>query len=100
VKIRSPQSLKVFDLSSLQESAARITLPKTTQLTKIAPPKSPPIDKETLSFFAARIEEKTSGAPFPKANKLTPAIVGESFKVSAILARAGEKYWSAVDPSK
>lgn len=100
VKISKEQSLKVFILSILHRSVAKITLPSTTLLTKKAPPSRPPKESDTLSFLAANIEENTSGAPFPKANKLTPARLADNFKVSASLARAGEKYWSAVDPSK
>jgi hypothetical protein len=69
-----------------------MTLPNTTPLTNKAPPNKAPIEREIFSFLAAKIEEKTSGAPFPKASRLTPATVGDSLRVSEILARAGEKY--------
>jgi hypothetical protein len=40
---------------------------------------------------AALREEKTSGAPFPKARRVTPARDWEIFRCFEILARIGER---------
>jgi hypothetical protein len=48
-------------------------IPDTTQLVmNKAEPNKAPIARYRLSFYAARIEENTSGAPFPNASKVTP----------------------------
>ena len=94
------QSFKVFFFSILQFPPSKITLPRTTVLTNIAPPNRAPTNKEIFSFLAAKIEENTSGAPLPKANKVTPATVGDSFNDFDIEDNAGEKYESAVEPNK
>ena len=71
---------------------SHITLPSTVVLTNKAPPNIDPTDKDIFSFFAARIEEKTSGAPLPNAKRVTPAIVGDNFKALESEESAGEKY--------
>ena len=46
----------------------------------------------------AAIAEKTSGAPFPRASRVTPAKDSEQDSLSEMRSRAGERYESAVDP--
>ena len=45
----------------------------------------------------AIIAVSTSGAPFPKASKVTPASVYEQLSDSDILVRQGDRYRSTVD---
>ena len=47
---------------------------------------------------AALKEENTSGAPFPKARRVTPASDWEIFRCLEILAKMGDRQASAVDP--
>ena len=42
----------------------------------------------------------TSGAPFPNARKVTPAKDSEMCSLVAKVSKAGDKYSSAVEPSK
>jgi hypothetical protein len=66
--------------------------PTTILETKKAPPKTllrptaplPDLVKET-------IEAKTSGAPFPNERRVTPAMVGESFKILDKLSKEEQK---------
>ena len=46
----------------------------------------------------AAMAEKTSGAPLPRARRVTPAKDSEQDSLSEIRSRAGERYESAVDP--
>lgn len=66
--------------------------PTTVLDTKKAPPRTllrpisplPDLVKET-------IEAKTSGAPFPSERRVTPAMVGESFKILDKLSKEEQK---------
>ena len=55
---------------------------------KLSPSSSPP----------AAIDEKISGAPLPRANRVTPASDSEHDNLSEIASSAGERYESAVEP--
>lgn len=55
--------------------------PLTANMTSLFSPESPP----------AAIAENTSGAPFPSASKVTPAIDSEHLNFSDIASKAGDK---------
>jgi len=48
---------------------------------------------------AAEIAANTSGAPFPRANSVTPANDSESYSFSVRYSSDGDRYSSAVDES-
>ncbi|EGR31642.1 hypothetical protein IMG5_105270 [Ichthyophthirius multifiliis] len=82
------------------EVQQKITLATITEFTNKPAPNILPIAKDIPSespLPPAIIAVSTSGAPFPKANKVTPANVQEHFRNSEILVRDGDKYFSAVD---
>ena len=54
---------------------------------------SPELDPD----WAAAIAEKTSGAPFPKARRVTPASDSDSLNFMTIYSSEGDKYSSAVE---
>ena len=62
--------------------------PLTARLISLFSPESPP----------AAIAEKTSGAPLPRASKVTPAIDSEQLNLSEIASKAGDRYESDVEP--
>lgn len=70
----------------------KLMTPTTTLDTKKAPPKilfrptSPLLDLVKETILA-----KTSGAPLPSERRVTPAIVGESFKSLDRLSKEGQK---------
>ena len=67
---------------------------------KTPAPSCSPIAIEKDPPLTAANVLKTSGAPFPNARKVTPAISGESFKILEISDRVTQKYSSAVDPRR
>ena len=71
---------------------AKITIATTKVITNAPAPKIDPITIGTPSIeFPALKEEITSGDPFAKANKVTPARVSEIVRFFAIFDRAGER---------
>lgn len=68
-----------------------------TPITKLTMKKDEPISEATCKFkpFSsppAAIAAKTSGAPFPKAKRVTPARDSEQENLSEIASKAGERY--------
>lgn len=78
----------------------RITTADTTPDTNSPAPTNEPManDIPPLELPAAEREDITSGAPFPKARRVTPAKDSEKPSVDASFSNAGERYPSAVDP--
>ena len=58
--------------------ATQMQAASTTQVMNRDSPIAPPTDSASWSCFAAAIEEKTSGAPLPKAKSVTPCGVKEA----------------------
>jgi len=72
--------------------------PATTAVMKPAAPKSSPTAKEPeLVLMAAKVE-KTSGLPFPKAKKVTPAILSLIPRIVAIVLKFMQKKSEAAIP--
>ena len=74
----------------------------TMQVTKKVPPRRMEIDlvasgSDAVPAEAAAIALKTSGAPFPKANSVTPASESERPQAIVRCSRAGDRYSSAVE---
>ena len=76
---------------------ARVDKYITTELMKNVPPTTIDIDlvadniESELLSFAAAIAEKTSGAPFPNARKVTPANESDNLNRVVIVSRDGER---------
>jgi hypothetical protein len=68
-----------------------ITDPSTTVEMKIDAPINAPNTNGRSPFLSAEKAVKTSGAPFPMARKVIPAMDGESFNLSDIKYRGGTK---------
>ena len=64
----------------------------------MAAPINSPIAKLNVPWFMAEKVEKTSGLPFPKAKKVTPAVVSLSPKYVAIVDKFGQKKSEATIP--
>ena len=81
-------------------SAESMTTAETTPETNNPPPTSDPTARNIPPFSlpAAESEEITSGAPFPRARRVTPANDSEIPSVEAIFSKEGERNASAVDP--
>jgi hypothetical protein len=74
--------------------------PTTTETMKDAAPTSSPIARlPDPARIAERVENK-SGLPFPKARKVTPAMLSPRPKTSAMVARFGMKKSEAAMPIK
>lgn len=67
---------------------------------KDAAPMSSPIARLNVPPFNAENVEKTSGLPFPKAKKVTPAVDSFKPRYAAIVARLGQKKSEADIPMK
>lgn len=78
-----------------------MTTADTTPDTKNPAPTKAPTERNMppAAAWAAEREASTSGAPFPKANRVHPASVSENPNVSANFSKAGVKKASAVDPN-
>lgn len=72
--------------------------PTTQDTMKVAAPKSSPIARLPESAFIAEKVEKTSGLPFPKAKKVTPATFSSRPRSWAMVARLGVKKSEALIP--
>jgi hypothetical protein len=73
--------------------AAKVDIATTTDVMKVVPPSKTQMDFAASIVFslAAAIPENTSGAPFPKANNVTPASESLSLKVTVMVSKAGVK---------
>lgn len=69
-----------------------LIIPTTILDTKKAPPKTLLSPRSPLADLVKEtIEAKTSGAPFPSERRVTPAMVGESFKILDKLSKEEQK---------
>mmetsp|Transcript_6967 Transcript_6967/g.25657 ORF Transcript_6967/g.25657 Transcript_6967/m.25657 type:complete len:250 (-) Transcript_6967:406-1155(-) len=69
-----------------------ITEPRTTVLMKTdAPSKAPSVTSKSSSLSIPATAPKTSGAPLPKANRVTPATSGDSRSLRERRSRGGTK---------
>eukprot|EP00966_Prymnesium_polylepis_P199365 4619862-Prymnesium_polylepis.1 len=74
------------------------TEPSTSEVMNTPPPRSEPTPiPAVLGDWYAAYEVKKSGAPLPSARSVTPATLGESFRLSESRSRLGTMYSSAVD---
>lgn len=65
---------------------------------KVAAPNNSPTASPNVPPFNAAKVEKTSGDPFPKARKVTPAVLSLSPSTAARVARLGQKKSEAEMP--
>ena len=72
--------------------------PATTAVMNPAAPMSSPTARLPLLVFIAANVEKTSGLPFPKAKKVTPAMLSLIPKILAIVLRFMQKKSLAAIP--
>lgn len=75
-----------------------LTTPATNSPAPVIPPTANPTPPYSES--AATIAPITSGAPFPRARKVTPANCSDMPSFLEICSRAGLRYPSAVVPSR
>jgi hypothetical protein len=95
--IKNPTSLtKVF--FPTRNSRTKAIDPATTAVMNPAAPISSPIAKLPLCEFIAANVEKTSGLPFPKARKVTPAMLSLMPNIDAIVLRLMQKKSDAAMP--
>lgn len=94
---KNPTSLKKSFRATLN-GCTRAIEPTTTAVMKLAAPISSPTAKLPLCECMAANVEKTSGLPFPKAKKVTPAILSLIPRLVEIVLRLGEKKSLAAIP--
>lgn len=109
-RMKKPVSLKKLDLSivTIEEEEVervkemnKVITPTTTVVTKNAPPRTLLIPTSPAPEPAKDTRlENTSGAPFPKDSKVTPAMEGESLKTLDSFSKEEQKYWEAVLPRR
>jgi hypothetical protein len=95
--IKNPTSLTKL-LRATLKGLTRAIEPATTEVINPAAPISSPMAKPPLCVFIAANVEKTSGLPFPKARKVTPAILSLIPQMLAIVLRLTEKKSLAAMP--
>jgi hypothetical protein len=70
--------------------------PTTIDVMKLAAPMSSPTARPKVPWRTDTNVEKTSGDPFPNASNVTPAVVSDSPRYAARVARFGQKKSEAV----
>lgn len=86
-------------LEAAAKGFTRAMPPATTVVTKIPAPKMAPTASPAVrGSEKATTALKMSGAPLPKARKVTPATLWDSFRLVEMADRLGQKNFSAVTP--
>ena len=95
--MKKPTSLTKLFLATLNGLTNAIE-PATTAVIKPAAPMSSPTARLPLCVLIAANVEKTSGLPFPKAKKVTPAMLSLIPKILAIVLKFIQKKSLAAMP--
>lgn len=95
--VKKPTSRTKAFLATLK-GLTRAMEPATTAVMKPAAPKSSPIARLLLFVLKAAKVEKTSGLPFPKAKKVTPAMLSLIPRIVAIVLKLMQKKSLAAMP--
>ena len=95
--MKKPTSLTKLFLATLKGLTKAID-PATTAVINPAAPISSPTARLPLFVFIAANVEKTSGLPFPKAKKVTPAMLSLIPRMFAIVLRFMQKKSLAAMP--
>ena len=95
--VKKPTSLTKAFLATLNGLTKAIE-PATTAVMKPAAPNNSPIARLLLFVLKAAKVEKTSGLPFPKARKVTPAMLSLMPRIVAIVLRLMQKKSLAAIP--
>lgn len=95
--MKKPISLTKLFFATLN-GRIRATEPATTAVMKPAAPMSSPTARLPLCVFMAAKVEKTSGLPFPRAKKVTPAILSLMPRICEMVLKFTQKKSLAAMP--